>query len=181
MCVYIFLILEYQEKVRLEGTACLYQILLYTGKTCYRNVWNVQVAFVEQKWWRTQVSEWFSKFKNSMTPDETFQNSQCLPTHQTEENVDPLKTLVLENRRVTIHGVSNICRFHFGQFREIWMTLSTCIRLPSNSWLTCFICAWISGSKQNNCHSTPYLVTTCSTMWILFFPRIPDGITSKEI
>ena len=81
------------------------------------------MAIVEQKWWRTQVSEWFSKFKNSVTPDKTFQNSQCLPTHQTEENFDPLKTLVLENRTVTIHGVSKICRFHFGQFREIWMTL----------------------------------------------------------
>jgi hypothetical protein len=74
------------------------------------------VAFVEQKRLRTQVSEWFSKFKNSVTPAENIHNS---PPHQTEENVDPLQKLALENRRVTIHKVSNICKFHFGQFREI--------------------------------------------------------------
>lgn len=119
--------------------------------------------------------------QNSVTPAETIQNSRHPPTRQTKKNVDPLKALVLKKRRVTIHRVSSICKFHFGQFREIWMTISTCIVLPANSWSTCFVCAWISGSKQNNCHSTPYLVTRCSTKWILFFPRIPDSIISEEI
>jgi hypothetical protein len=72
------------------------------------------VAFVEQKMQITQVSEWYSKFKNSVTSVENIQHLQCPPTHQTEENLARAKKPILENRRITIHGVSNMLGISLG-------------------------------------------------------------------
>jgi hypothetical protein len=84
----MFSLLAYLENGRHPGRACLHQILFKLGKKCNSNFSNIQVAFAKQKLQITQVSEWFSKFKNNVTTVENTQHSQCPPTCQTEKKVD---------------------------------------------------------------------------------------------
>jgi hypothetical protein len=60
------------------------------------------VLFGEQKTGRTQVFDLFSTFKIGMTSAQDAQHLGHPPTVKTDENVDRVKQLVLENRRITI-------------------------------------------------------------------------------
>jgi len=53
---------------------------------------------------RTQVFEWFSKFKSAITFSEY---AECLghPTTKREENVNQVIELFLKNRRMTVNKV----------------------------------------------------------------------------
>jgi hypothetical protein len=51
---------------------------------------------------------WFSKFKSDVIFVEVAEHLGCLSMHKTDENMDQVKKLVHENRRVTVHEVSNM-------------------------------------------------------------------------
>lgn len=44
----------------------------------------------------------------------------------------------------------------------------------------CFICAWISGQKQNNPHCTPSLLTRFGNKWLPFSPKTQDIVNRKK-
>jgi len=55
---------------------------------------------------RTQVFEWFFKFKNDMTFPEKVEKTRSSSTSKAE-NVELLKELILENRRISIREADN--------------------------------------------------------------------------
>ena len=83
---------------------CLPEMLLGIGEKCYGNFEMMEAAFGEESMGRTQVSEWFSKFKSGTNFGEY---AKCLghPTIKRDENVDQVMKLFLKNRRVTVNKV----------------------------------------------------------------------------
>jgi hypothetical protein len=68
----------------------------------------LEVCFGEQIMGRTQLFDWFSNFKSDVVSVEVAKHSGCPSMNKTDENVDQAKKLLRENRRVTVHEVSNI-------------------------------------------------------------------------
>jgi hypothetical protein len=91
------------------------------------------VAFGEQTMGRTQVFEWFSKFKSDVTTVEDTKDLKCASASKTDEYVDQGKELLLEVRKITIINVTNRLGISFGSVQSILQdNLTMC-------WLA-FIC-----------------------------------------
>jgi hypothetical protein len=68
---------------------------------------------------RTQVFEWFSKFKSGVTSGEDAECLEHSSTSKTDENVALVMELFLENRRTTIHQVANLLEISLGSAESI--------------------------------------------------------------
>jgi hypothetical protein len=77
------------------------------------------VAVGEQTVVRTQVFEWFSKCKRGVTTVEDGKDLKCTSVSKTNENVDQVKELLLEVRKVTIINVANRLELSFGSVQSI--------------------------------------------------------------
>jgi hypothetical protein len=85
MCVVPFVIFVYLQTGRLERTVCLHLILLklVTDAAETFEVLKVPVGILTTE--RTQVFEWFSKFKRGLIPVEDGEWLVCQPTSKTDE------------------------------------------------------------------------------------------------
>jgi hypothetical protein len=70
----------------------------------------LEVCFGEQAMGRTQVFEWFSKFKCSVTSREEAESSGRPSTNKTDDNVNKVKELVHKIGRFTTSDVANMLR-----------------------------------------------------------------------
>jgi hypothetical protein len=73
----------------------------------YRNFQNVKSSFQEQAMGEAQFFEWVSKFKSGVTSDEDEECKRCPSTGMTDEYVDQVRELLLQNR-MAIHDVTNM-------------------------------------------------------------------------
>jgi hypothetical protein len=64
---------------------------------------------------RTQVFEWFSTFKTSVSPVEDAEHSGCQLTSKTGENMDQVKDFVLKN---SIMNISRQQRVELGNITD---------------------------------------------------------------
>jgi hypothetical protein len=67
---------------------------------------------------RTQVFEWRSKFKTSVTSVEDAEHSGCPSTSKRGENVDQVKEFVLKIRIINICKVANVGKFIWISFEH---------------------------------------------------------------
>jgi hypothetical protein len=77
----------------------------------------LEIAFREQRLGRTQVSEWFFKFKSYVTDVKDSDCSGCPFTGKTGEDVEQVKELVLETEDKQSIKLLIYLEFHLGQFR----------------------------------------------------------------
>jgi len=71
-----------------------------------------------------------SKFKSSLTTVKDADHSGHPLTSKTGENVDKVKDLVLEHRRITIHEVANILGISVGSVHTSLQDNLKCITVP---------------------------------------------------
>jgi hypothetical protein len=98
-----------------------------------------------------------SKFKSSLISVKDADHSGDPLTSQTGENVDKVKDLVLENRRITIHEVANILGISVGSvhtsLKDNLNMYHIAMKFVSCTCSLCFFCMQISGCKEYD--STP--------------------------
>jgi hypothetical protein len=69
------------------------------------------------------VFEWFSKFRSGVTSVENAKHLGCPSMSKTDENVDQVKKLVLENRKIVICEGANVLGIRSGSVQSIWKTI----------------------------------------------------------
>ena len=78
------------------------------------------VAFDESTMSRTQVQLWYKRFQE----DREDVNDDSRPgrpnTSTTDKNIEPVKKMILNNRRITIREVANIIGISFGPCQAIF-------------------------------------------------------------
>ena len=77
------------------------------------------VAFGESTMSRTQVQLWYNRFKEDQE-DVNDDASPSLPsTSTTDENIEAMKKMILDNHRISIRGVADDVGISFGLCQAI--------------------------------------------------------------
>jgi hypothetical protein len=109
---------------------------------------------------------WLSKFKSSLTSVKDANHSGHPLRGKTDENVDKVKDLVSEHRRITIHEVANILGISMGSvhtsLQDNLNVHHIAMRFVSCTCSLSFFCTQISGHEEYD--STPSLVTRFSAV-----------------
>ncbi|XP_018337789.1 PREDICTED: putative uncharacterized protein FLJ37770 [Trachymyrmex septentrionalis] len=78
------------------------------------------VAFGESTMSKTRVYEWYKRFKKSREDVEDDDRSGRPSTSITDDNVERVKKMILENRRITIREVADDVGISFGSCQAIF-------------------------------------------------------------
>ncbi|XP_018353100.1 PREDICTED: putative uncharacterized protein FLJ37770 [Trachymyrmex septentrionalis] len=78
------------------------------------------VAFGESTMSKTRVYEWYKRFKEGREDVEDDDRSGRPSTSITDDNVEQVKKMILENRRITIREVADDVGISFGSCQEIF-------------------------------------------------------------
>jgi hypothetical protein len=128
----------------------------------------LKVAFGEQTVGRTQAFDWFSKFKSGLISVKDADHSGHPMASKTDENMDKVKELVFENRKITIHEVANMLAISFGSvqsnLKDNLPVHHTAMKFVSCTCSLWFVCVSISVYKQNYSDSTASIVTRFSAV-----------------
>ena len=90
---------------------------LKNGIKCSTAFEMLTVAFGESTMSKTRVFEWYKRFKEGREDD----NSTGRPsTSTTDDNVEQVKKMILENRRITIREVADDVGISFGSCQAIF-------------------------------------------------------------
>jgi len=90
---------------RTEQRICL-RFCFRLGKTATEAREMLQKAFKEEALSRTQVFEWFARFKRGEMSDEDHHHSGRSSTSRTDKNVEKIREKINEDRRYTIDEIS---------------------------------------------------------------------------
>ena len=90
---------------RTEQRICL-RFCFRLGKTATEAHEMLQKAFKEEALSRTQVFEWYARFKRGEMSVEDHPHSGCLSTSCTDENVEKIQKQINEDRRYTTDKIS---------------------------------------------------------------------------
>jgi len=84
------------------------------GKTATEMYQLLQQAYGEDAMGRTQVFDWFHRFKEGRTSTESDPRSGRLSTSRNEEMIDKVITIVPNNRRLTVREITDDCGIFVG-------------------------------------------------------------------
>jgi hypothetical protein len=73
----------------------------------------VKVPSGEQTVVRTQVFDWFSKFRSCVTSAEDAEHLEQISTSKRRESAEQMKEVLLKNRRMTLYEVANVFNISF--------------------------------------------------------------------
>jgi len=79
------------------------------GKTATETIQLLQQAYGEDAMGRTQVFEWFCRFKEGRTSVESGPRSGQPSTSRNEEIIAKVRTIVRNNRRLTVREIADGC------------------------------------------------------------------------
>jgi len=79
----------------------------------------LQQAYVEDAMGHTQVFGWFNRFKEGRTSVESNPHSGRLSTSRNEEMIAKVRTIVHNNRRLTVREIANDCGISVGSCNAI--------------------------------------------------------------
>jgi len=136
-----------------------------------------------------------------MTAVEDVKCLRCPSASKTCENMDWVKVLVIVISWIVIHEVDilrTLCWSIHGILQESECSLDCC-QICASGLLTAppplppsvcvhacvFLCVCVRvcvcvffflATKQNDCHSTPFVLTRCGAVWLLYLPKTQDDI-----
>lgn len=91
----------------LKGQHVCIKVCFKPRKNATHTFYKLKVDFGEYKMGRTLVLDSGSKFKSGVSSAEHAEDSERPPMNKIDENVNRMKELVLENRRITIREVAD--------------------------------------------------------------------------
>ena len=78
------------------------------------------VAFGECTMSRTQVQLWYNRFKEGREDVNDVDRPGCHSTSTTDENIEAIKKMILDNRRITFTEAADDVRISFGSCQAIF-------------------------------------------------------------
>ena len=81
------------------------------------------VASGESTTSRTQVQLWYNRFKEGRTDINDDARPSRLSTSTTDENIEAVKKIILDNRRINIREVADVVGISFGSCQAIFMDI----------------------------------------------------------
>jgi len=105
-CLYVMAIFTMCEST--EQRICI-KSCFKIGKTATETYQLLQQAYVEDAMGRTQVFEWFRRFKEGRTSVESDSRSGRSSTSRNEEMIAKVRTIVRNNRRLTVREIADGC------------------------------------------------------------------------
>ena len=105
-CFYIIAIFTMCEST--EQHICI-KFCFKIGKTAKETYQLLQPAYGENAMGRTQVFDWFRRFKEGRTSVESDPRSGRPSTSRNEEIVAKVRTIVRSNRRLTVREIADDC------------------------------------------------------------------------
>jgi len=109
--VYVIAIFTMCEST--EQSICI-KFCFKIGKTATETYQLLQQAFGEYAMCRTQVFDWFHRFKDSRTSVESDLRSGRPSTSRNEEMIAKVRTIVRHNRRLTVREIADDCGISVG-------------------------------------------------------------------
>lgn len=103
---------------KFEQRACI-KFCFKLGKSPTETFAMLREAFEEHSLNRTQVFEWYARFKAGRTSLEDDHRSGRPSTSKTDENVEKIRQLIHEDRRQTIHDLCTSVGISYGSCQEI--------------------------------------------------------------
>jgi transposase len=101
----------------------------------------LKTTFGDNAMGKAQTFEWFSRFKRGETSVEDSERSGRPSTGRTEENVENVRKIVIEDRRNTIKEMAGRLGLSYGTCQRILRTFN----MQRMSGLHRFVCAVIFG------------------------------------
>jgi len=115
MCVYVIAIFTMCEST--EKRICI-KFCFKTGKPTTETYQLLQQAYGEDAMGRTQVFDWFRRFKEGRTSVESNPLSGRPSTSRNGEMIAKVRTIVRNNKRLTVREIADdrgIMRYNFNQ------------------------------------------------------------------
>ena len=78
------------------------------------------MTFGEPTMSRTQLQLWYNRFKEGREDDNNYVRPSCLSMSTTDENVEAVKKMILNNRRTIIREVADYVFISFGSCQAIF-------------------------------------------------------------
>jgi len=110
-CVYVIVIFTMCEST--EQRSCI-KFCFKIGKTATETYQLLHQAYGEDAMGRTQVFDWFRRFKVGRTSVESDLRSGRPSTSRNEEMIAKVRTIVRNNRRLTVLEITDDCRISVG-------------------------------------------------------------------
>jgi len=111
MCVYCIAIFTMCEST--EQRICM-KFCFKIGKTAAKTYQLLQQAYGEDAMGRTQVFVWFRRFKEGRSSVESDPRSGRPSTSRNEEMIAEVRTIVRNNRRLTVREMAHACGISVG-------------------------------------------------------------------
>jgi len=110
-CVYVIAI--FTMCVSTEQRICI-KFCFKIGKTATETYQLLRQAYGEDAMGRTQVFDWFRRFKEGTTSVESNPRSGRPSTSRNEEMIAKVRTIIRNNRRMRAREIADICRISVG-------------------------------------------------------------------
>ena len=110
-CVYVIAICTLCESTEQR---IVIEFCFKLGKTETKTYQLLQQAYGEDAMGRTQVFQWFCRFKESRTSFESDPRSGRPSTSRNEEMIAKVRTIVRNNRRLTVREIADGCGISVG-------------------------------------------------------------------
>ena len=105
-CVYVIAIITVCEST--EQRICI-EFCFKIGKTATETYQSLQQAYGENEMGRKQVLDWFRRFKEGRTSVASDPSSGRPSTSRNEEMIVKVRTVVRNNRRLTVREIADDC------------------------------------------------------------------------
>uniref|UniRef100_A0A672GXI9 Mos1 transposase HTH domain-containing protein n=1 Tax=Salarias fasciatus TaxID=181472 RepID=A0A672GXI9_SALFA len=89
------------------------------GKTATETLTMIQTAYKDEALGRTQVFDWYGRFKSGQMSIEDSPRSSRLSTSRTEENIRKIKAVVMADRRRTIDEIEHLTGISWSSCQRI--------------------------------------------------------------
>jgi len=88
------------------------------GNSAMETYQLLQQAYGEDAMGRTQVFDWFRRFKEGRTSVESDPRSERLSTSRNEEMIAKVRTIFRNNKRLTLQEIADDCGISVGSVRR---------------------------------------------------------------
>jgi len=111
MCVYVIAIFTMCESIKQR--ICI-KFCFKIGKTATETYQLLQQAYGKDAMGRTQVFDWFRRFKEGRTSVESDPRLGRASTSRSEEMIAKVRTVIPNNRRLTVREIADDCGISVG-------------------------------------------------------------------
>jgi len=119
-------------------------------------IWKIQRVFGDDGLGITQIKEWYNRLKNGRTSVESDARSGRPSTSQNDALIDKVRTLVVQDRRVTVRELAEEVGISTGSVHSI-LTDNLPLRRVSAKFVLKLIQTFLV--KQHSCGSTGTLLS----------------------